>query len=93
MKKQIVSLFQVLLAVTLVLAFPAMAQGLEKANESAELVIDILNGVSIAVATIAFMWIGYQVMFKKADMQDMGRIVIGALILGGAPQIAVFMLS
>ena len=93
MKQQIMSFVKALLAVTLVLALPAMAQGLDKANESAEMVIDILNGVSIAVGTIAFMWVGYRVMFKKAEMSDMGRIVIGALIFGGAPQVAVFFMS
>lgn len=87
------SLLNVLVAVVFTLAMPAFAQGLDKANESAEMIIDILNGVSIAVGTIAFMWVGFKYLFSTIDKTEIGRIVVGALIFGGAPQLAVFLMG
>lgn len=71
------------------LSVPAYAQ-LERANESVDLIINILNGISIGVATIAIMWVGYRYMFKQADIQEIGRTVVGALVVAGAAQLAAF---
>lgn len=92
-KQKMLSLLNVVVAVLFTLATPAFAQGLDKANESVDMVINILNGVSIGVATIAFMWIGFKYLFSTIDKTEIGRIVVGALIIGGAAQLASFFIS
>lgn len=92
-KQKAFSCFQLAVAIVFSLAMPAFAQGLDKVNQSAQTVIDILNGVSIAVATIAFMWIGFKYLFSTIDKAEAGRVVVGALIIGGAAQLAAFLLS
>lgn len=92
-KQKMLSLLNILVAVLFTLATPAFAQGLDKANESVDMVINILNGVSIGVATIAFMWIGFKYLFSTIDKTEIGRIVVGALIIGGAAQLASFFIS
>jgi type IV secretory pathway VirB2 component (pilin) len=92
-KQKMLCLLNVLVAIVSTIAIPAFAQGLDKANESVDMVINILNGVSIGVATIAFMWIGFKYLFSTIDKTEIGRIVVGALVIGGAAQLASFFIS
>lgn len=73
---------------------PAFAQGgLDKVNTFVENVLMILRGVSIGVVTIAIMWAGYKFMFKHADMAEIGKILGGGLLVGGAAEIARYVLG
>lgn len=92
-KEKLLSIINALIVACIAIAMPAFAQGLDKANESVDTVIDILNGVSIGVATIAFMWIGFKYLFSTIDKTEVGRIVVGALIIGGAAQLAAFFIG
>ena len=58
-----------------------------------ENVLMILRAASIATATIALMWAGYKWLFKNADKAEIAQILGGALIIGGAAEFAVFLLS
>lgn len=74
---------------------PAWAQsgGLDKINTFMDNVLSILRGVSITVVTIAVMWAGYKFLFKHADIAECGKILAGGLLIGGAAEIAHFLLE
>lgn len=77
----------------LVAVEPAFAQGVEKVNSFLDNVLMILRGASIAVVTIAVMWAGYKYLFKHADLAEVGKILAGGLLIGGAAELANFLLS
>lgn len=75
----------------IVAASPAIAQttgGLEKVNTFMEGILDILRGVSITVVTIAIIWAGYKLLWKNADIMEVGKITLGGLLIGGAAELA-----
>ncbi|EMP3151380.1 TrbC/VirB2 family protein [Salmonella enterica] len=73
---------------------PAFAQGgLDKVNTFMDNVLSILRGVSITVVTIAIMWAGYKFLFKHADIAESAKILAGGLLIGGAAELARFLLS
>ena len=41
-----------------------------------------------AVVTIAIMWAGYKFLFKHADIAEVGKILAGGLLIGGAAELA-----
>jgi type IV secretion system protein VirB2/type IV secretion system protein PtlA len=90
-------LFPLLPAIVFALAGePAWAQssgGLDKINTFMDNVLSILRGASIAVVTIAIMWAGYKFLFKHADIAECGKILGGGLLIGGAAEIARFLLE
>ena len=51
-------------------------------------VITWLTTLSIAVCTVAFMFIGYRMMFAAAQWKDVAPIFWGAIIIGAAGSIA-----
>lgn len=71
----------------------AHAQGLDKVNTFMDSVLSVLNGVSLAVVTIAIMWAGYKFLFKHADVTEVGKILGGGLLIGGAAQLAGYILG
>ncbi len=72
---------------------PAFAQGVEKVNTFIDNVLTLLRGASIAVVTIAVMWAGYKYLYKHADLAEVGKILAGGLLIGGAAEFANFLLS
>ena len=73
---------------------PAFAQGgLDKVNTFLDNVLTVLRGASIAVVTIAIIWAGYKFLFKHADMMECLKILGGGLLIGGAAEIARFLLA
>lgn len=47
-----------------------------------------LSGLSIVVVTVAFVFVGYQVAFGGKHFRDVMPVVIGAIIIGAAAQLA-----
>lgn len=73
---------------------PAFAAGgLDKINTFIDNVKSVLTGVSLAVVTIAIMWAGYKFLFKHADFGEVGKILGGGLAIGGASQLASYLLG
>jgi type IV secretory pathway VirB2 component (pilin) len=68
-------------------AGPAMA-GLPNLNTAVANLTAILTGVSVAVVTLATMWVGFETLHRGAQWEDVKRIVIGAVIIGGAAALA-----
>lgn len=92
--KSAVPLLALLAFVVLFAAEPAFAQGgLDKVNTFMDNVLSILRGVSITVVTIAIMWAGYKFLFKHADIAECAKILAGGLLIGGAAELARFLLG
>ena len=88
------SIMAVFLGLALMAAEPAFAQGgLDKVNTFVENVLVVLRGISIGVVTIAIMWAGYKFLFKHADMAEAGKILAGGLLVGGAAELAGYLLG
>lgn len=88
----VMALFAGLALMTAEPAFAA-AGGLDKVNTFVENVLVVLRGISIGVVTIAIMWAGYKFLFKHADMAEAGKILAGGLLIGGAAELAGYLLS
>jgi len=79
-------------------AGPALAEaggigGLDKVNTFMDNVLAVLRGVSITTVTIAIIWAGYKFLFKHADIAEIGKILAGGLLIGGAAELANYLLS
>jgi len=89
-----VSIMAVAACLALMVAEPAFAQGgLAKVNTFVDNVLLVLRGISIGVVTIAIMWAGYKFLFKHADMAECGKILAGGLLVGGAAELAAYLLN
>ena len=53
----------------------------------------ILNAISIIVVTIAIVFSGYQIAFAHKRISDISPVLIGAVLIGAAGQIAKMFLS
>lgn len=53
----------------------------------------ILNALSIVVVTIAVIFSGYQIAFAHKRISDVAPVMIGAILIGAAGQIAKMFLS
>jgi glutamate-1-semialdehyde aminotransferase len=43
--------------------------------------------------TCAIMWAGYKFLFKHADIAEVGKILGGGLLVGGAAELAAYLLG
>lgn len=80
------------LYLALVAAEPALAQGLEKVSTFVQSLLIVLRAISIGVVTIAIMWAGYKFLFKRADLSETATILAGGLLVGGAAELAAYLL-
>lgn len=79
--------FLSLALLSLLMSSPAFA-GLDVGVSMMTEVISWLTSLSIAVCTVAFMFIGYRMMFAAAQWKDVAPIFWGAIIIGAAGTIA-----
>ena len=87
------------LAVLIALIVPGIAFG-QDANATisttctfANNVNKILNAISIVVVTIAVIFSGYQIAFAHKRIGDVAPVLIGAVLIGAAGQIAKMFLA
>jgi type IV secretion system protein VirB2/type IV secretion system protein PtlA len=62
-------------------------------NTFVQNVLSVLQGIAIAVVTVAIMWAGYKFLFKHADIAEVGKILGGGLLVGGAAELAAYLLG
>lgn len=78
----------------LLFAPPAWADGgLDKVSGFMDNILKVLSGISIAVVTIAIMWAGYKFLFKHAEISECTKILGGGLLIGGASELAKYLLQ
>lgn len=83
--------FAVALVLVALIALPelAMAQDFqEKTCDFLDQITGLLNVASIAVVTIGIIFAGYQIAFAHKRISDVAGILIGALLIGAAGQLA-----
>ena len=51
-------------------------------------ILDILQGVSVVVVTVAVIWAGYKTLFKGAGLMEVAGPLMGAILIGAAPWLA-----
>ena len=64
------------------------AGGLTVGQTTLATVIGWLTATAVAVATVAFMFVGYRMMFAAAQWKDVAPVFWGAVIIGAAGAIA-----
>lgn len=64
------------------------AGGTQSVNNLFETFLDVLQGLSVVVVTIAVSWAGYKVLFLGNTMQEVSKPLLGAILIGSAPWIA-----
>ncbi len=62
--------------------------GFGKITDMANQISTLLSTLSIVIMTIAFCFVGYQMAFANKRFADVMPVVIGAVIVGGALQLA-----
>ncbi len=67
--------------------------GLSKVNNFMDNIAGILRGAAIVTVTVAVMWAGYKFLFTQATVMEVGKIVIAGLLIGGAAEIAGYLVS
>lgn len=53
-----------------------------------ETVLDVLQMASIPVVTIAVCWAGYKIIWGGSAIQEVGPLVVGAILIGASPWVA-----
>lgn len=93
--KKFMTLTSASILLVLLMVDPAFAQvgGLTKVTTLIDSVSTLLRGISIAVVTIAFMWAGYKFLFKHAQLEEVGKILAGGLMIAGSAEFARFLLA
>lgn len=87
------------LAVFLLLTLPGIALGqdatdtIDTACKFASNINKILNAVSIIVVTIAVIFAGYQIAYAHKRIGDVAPVLVGAILIGAAGQIAKMFLA
>lgn len=66
-------------------AFPQFAEILEK-------ILHVLQTAGVVVVALAITWAGYRILFQHARWADVATLLIGALFIGTAPSLAVWLL-
>jgi type IV secretory pathway VirB2 component (pilin) len=72
---------------------PALADGLEKVNTVMDNIVTVLRSVSIAAVTIAIMVLGYKLLFGTGNIRECLPLVGGCLLIGGASEFAIWLMS
>ena len=91
-RQEISAIQAVAMAALTVMASPAFAQ-VAKVNMVMNNVQALLVGISITVITISLLWVGYKMAFQHAKWSEVSNIVIGSIIVGGAPGIAAWLVN
>lgn len=87
------------LALFLVLVLPSVAFGqdatgtIDTTCKFATNINKILNAISVVVVTIAVVFSGYQIAFAHKRISDVAPVLIGAILIGAAGQIAKMFLA
>ena len=81
----------ILFAAALVVSSPAFAQ-FAKGTQALNSVQGWLTVIAGILATIAFMFVGFRMMFNAAQFKDVAPVFWGATIVGGAAGISAALL-
>lgn len=67
--------------------------GLQKVSTFLDHIKTILTAISIVTVTIAFLWVGYKVLFGGQTLRELSPVIIGAVIIASAAEAAALLMS
>jgi type IV secretion system protein VirB2 len=67
--------------------------GLSGAKNLLENIEGALRALSVVTVTIAILWVGYKVLFGGQTLRECAPIIIGAILIAGASEIANLLIS
>ncbi|MFS1538333.1 MAG: TrbC/VirB2 family protein [Candidatus Phlomobacter fragariae] len=67
---------------------PSFADGFKKADSLLQKVESGLTGLSIVTVTLAVLWVGYKVLFGGKTLRECSPIIIGAILIASASEVA-----
>lgn len=76
-----------------VASVPAMADGFTKARTLLDKVSTGLLALSLVTVTIAVLWVGYKVLFAGNTLRECAPIIVGAIIIASASEVARMMVG
>lgn len=53
-----------------------------------ETVLEVLQAASVPIVTIAVCWAGYKVIWGGSAINEVGPLVVGAILIGASPWVA-----
>ncbi len=83
----------VLLAAYGMLDAPAQAGGFDRIEDVFGNVNTALIAGGVTIMTTVILWVGWKMAFRGATFEDMGKPLIGGIILGTAPVLAGFLMG
>lgn len=78
---------------TSLIATPAFADGFSKAETLLESVESGLSGLALITVTLATLWVGYKVLFGGSTIRECSPVIIGAIVIASASEVASMMVS
>ena len=67
---------------------PGQTWGPVSAPAQAQNIESVLKGAGVTIASIAIIVSGYKIIFQGARFEDVSKILIGGLLIGGATSLA-----
>ncbi|CAJ0808355.1 hypothetical protein LMG19083_04693 [Ralstonia psammae] len=80
------------LAMTASMSWASGGEAFTQFAETLERVFHVLQTAGVVVVALAISWAGYRILFQHARWADVATLVIGALFVGAAPSLAVWLL-
>lgn len=62
--------------------------GFDKAKTLLESIVSALTGISLITVTLATLWVGYKVLFGGRTLRECAPIIVGAILIASASEIA-----
>jgi len=86
-KNTIKTILQMLLLI-MAIGTLASAGGLTDIETPLTTLKDALLAIAVIVVTLAFIYVGFMMIFRGAEWSDVARIFIGAMLIAGASALA-----
>ncbi len=77
-----------LIPLTLFSTFAAAAEGTTNVSTLFQTILDTMQGVGVVLATIAFVYAGFKMLFLRASLEQVAGPLIGGVVIGAAAWIA-----
>ena len=77
-----------MLFIMIVLSTLVSAGGLADISKPLEKFRDALLAIAVVIVTLAFMYVGFMMIFRGAQWTDVARIFVGAMLIAGATALA-----
>jgi hypothetical protein len=79
------------LGTALLFSHPTLAGGVQKVSDFTDNILAIFHAISLTVVIIALTWTGYKFMYQHASMGECAKILGGGLLIGGAAELAAYL--